>query len=462
VSHDSLNSGGARNIGHRMIRRLLSLALLVVALLATVPALAQEVDDPGKIVVAEVNGPLDQRTLDYLQDAVDTDDAQLVILHIDAPGIASGDPTGVYEAVVDAGVPIAMWIGPDGAVAFGGAAFLIPLVDVAGAAPGARIGLLEPIVVGDTDVTSRDLTATLMPGQAEGVVMPPSDEVVIVTEEGSPATFGGPDLIDVISPSIGQFIAALDGMTLDRVTLETAETIIADDGTEIVVPSVLVEFRKPGLFTRFLRLSIRPEAAFFFLVAGLALAAFEFYAAGAGITAAVSVVALLVAGYGLATLPINWVAFAVVAVGMGFSTWEFQRNQLGVLSVLGTLCLLGGGLTFTAAAPQFGPRWWAVVLVVIGMALFYVFAMGTVVRSRFSTPTLGREHLIGARGIAESGFDPEGTVTIDGARWKARSHRAAGLQAGDEIEVIEVKGIVLEVGPPSSDETMPRQPADAS
>ena len=128
-----------------MIRRVVVFALLLVALLAAVPAYGQEGDDPGKIVVAEVSGPLDQRTLDYLEDAVTTD-AQLVILQIDAPGIASGDPRSLYATLTEVATPVAMWIGPDGAEAFGGAGALRDLVDVVGAAPGAELGLRRPLV----------------------------------------------------------------------------------------------------------------------------------------------------------------------------------------------------------------------------------------------------------------------------------------------------------------------------
>ncbi|MDJ0962096.1 MAG: NfeD family protein [Acidimicrobiia bacterium] len=418
-----------------MIRRLLAFALLTAALLSAAPAVAQEDQPPAdKIVVAEVNGPLDQRTIDYLVDAVQEAETQLVILQFDTPGIASGDPSPLFEALRTTVVPVAMWVGPAGAEAYGGVAGLQELVDVVGAAPGARIGFAIPTVAGgSTEIVTGTRDEEFDTAATE------------ITEDGP-----NPGYLDVVSPSIGQFIAALDGRTIDGVTLETTETIIADDGTEVIVPSVFVEFRKPGLFTRFLRLSIFPEATFFFLAAGIALMAFEFYAAGAGITAAVSVLTLFLAGYGLATLPINWVAVVATLLGMWMYTWEFQRNQLGIRSIVGTALLLGGGFTFTTASPQFAPRWWAVILVVIGVALFYVFAMGTVVRSRFSTPTLGREHLVGARGVAETDFDPEGFVTIAGARWKARSHRAAGLQPGDEIEVVEVKGIVLEVGPPAA------------
>jgi membrane-bound serine protease (ClpP class) len=77
--------------------------------------------------------------------------------------------------------------------------------------------------------------------------------------------------------------------------------------------------------------------------------------------------------------------------------------------------------------------------------------MTTIVRSRYSTPTIGREYLVGRRGVATSEFDPEGVVDLDGARWRARSTRAAGVSPGDAVEVLEVKGIILEVGPVDAD-----------
>ncbi|MGD2051845.1 MAG: NfeD family protein, partial [Acidimicrobiia bacterium] len=80
--------------------------------------------------------------------------------------------------------------------------------------------------------------------------------------------------------------------------------------------------------------------------------------------------------------------------------------------------------------------------------LFFMFAITTVIRSRFSTPTIGREHLIGRVGRAETTFDPEGVVVLQGARWRARSRRAAGIREGEEVVVLGVSGIVLEVGPP--------------
>ena len=74
-------------------------------------------------------------------------------------------------------------------------------------------------------------------------------------------------------------------------------------------------------------------------------------------------------------------------------------------------------------------------------------AATTIVRSRFGTPTIGREHLVGATGIADSSLDPDGVVVIEGAKWRARAHRAAGVSSGEEIEVLSVEGITLQVAP---------------
>jgi len=84
---------------------------------------------------------------------------------------------------------------------------------------------------------------------------------------------------------------------------------------------------------------------------------------------------------------------------------------------------------------------------VTGTALFYGVALTTITRSRFSTPTIGRSQLLGRVGVATTDLDPEGVVEVDGARWRARSHRAAGIVAGDAIEVLGVDGVTLEVGP---------------
>ena len=87
-------------------------------------------------------------------------------------------------------------------------------------------------------------------------------------------------------------------------------------------------------------------------------------------------------------------------------------------------------------------------MVIAGAMLFMLGGMTAMIRSRFSTPTVGREGMIGEDGTAEVAVDPDGVVLIRGARWRARTNRATPIQAGDPVKVVAVEGLVLEVEPP--------------
>jgi membrane-bound serine protease (ClpP class) len=73
--------------------------------------------------------------------------------------------------------------------------------------------------------------------------------------------------------------------------------------------------------------------------------------------------------------------------------------------------------------------------------------MPAMVRTRFSTPTIGREWMIGEEGSASSAIDPDGTVLVRGAPWRARTNRATPIGSGDPIRVAGIEGLVLQVEP---------------
>jgi membrane-bound serine protease (ClpP class) len=266
-------------------------------------------------------------------------------------------------------------------------------------------------------------------------------------EDGFEVSAPLPGLIDGTPPADRQAVAALDGSSFnvggELITLSTLREVEVDG--ETITTTVPVRFRQPGVLTRTARTALAPEAAFFFLIAGLAVAVFEFYAVGPGVAAGVAGASLLMAGYGLVNLPLRWWGLLLVLAGVWLFTVDYQRGRFRVLSVVGALALLGGGFTFTDGAPQIVPNAWGVVFAVIGFWLFYQFAMPTVARARFSTPTIGREHMLGRSGVATGDFSPDGEVEVDGARWSATAHREADIAKGDRVVVAGIDGLFLEV-----------------
>jgi membrane-bound serine protease (ClpP class) len=419
------------------------LALVLAAILSTGVVLAGSQDDP--IVVIEVGDPMDQRSIDYVIDAMASHTAHLYILKIDSPGVSSGDLAELYQTVVEAPAPVISWIGPNPAVAYGGAAYLANHADIRSAAPGAMVGYLDPAVQrGNVGPPSARPGSDTEAFQAEQKAL--ADSTVTVGVE-DPVILG---FVDRVDPALGQLIVSLDGTTVTRGSetweISTARTETVD-GREVIVSTRTVTFIKSGLVDRFLRLGARPETAFLFLLLGFAFAVFEFYAAGRGLMAAVASVSLLVAGYGLATLPIWWPAVILTLGGIGILVWGFAQNRVDWRAVVGTALLLTAGLLFTTTRPAYPPAAWMVILAVAASVVFIWYSLTTVVRGRFATPTVGREEMLGKRCLAVSDLDPEGVVIVDGARWRATADRGVVIGAGAGVEIVGVTGLVLEVDP---------------
>jgi membrane-bound serine protease (ClpP class) len=400
------------------------------------PAAAAQEAAPLDVIV--VSGSLDQSLIRFVEDSIQeaaANGSQAAIIQLDSEGALVAEIEDLIRLFQQPPLPLVVWVGDAPAVAYGGAAQLLIAARLKTAAPGAEIGYLSPTVAGSRD----------------GVEIVAGTSLVAMLDEK--VTVEGPisEVVDASLPSIGQVVVWLNGRevqsTQGTATLLTAREETGEDGAIRMVPTSQVRFHEPGVFTRTLRLSIRPEAAFFFLVMGLTVAAFEFYAIGPGLAAATGVISLLIAGYGLAVLPVRWWALVLIGLGLLVYTAEFQRRSFGILSMLATGGLVAGGLFMTDAAPQITPSPWGVVLTVLAAIFFYLIAMPVVARSRFSTGTIGREQLIGRRGVAVTALGPEGTVEVDGARWSARAHREAGLNPGDAVVVTAIRGLVLEVDP---------------
>ena len=81
------------------------------------------------------------------------------------------------------------------------------------------------------------------------------------------------------------------------------------------------------------------------------------------------------------------------------------------------------------------------------MLLAFLVGMPSMVRTRFATPTIGREWLVGQLGEAAVAVDPEGVVEVGGAQWRARTNRATPIGRGERVRVVAIDGVTLEVEP---------------
>ena len=385
------------------MRRLLTASLALVALLLTAPAAAAQAPPgtagPGDVHVIEVTGLVDRVVVDFVTDSLDSaarSGAQAVVVQLNTSGVVVDDER--YQSLLDAmarsAVPVAVWVGPSGSQAKGDSARLVHTVAVRGIAPGARID-------------------------------------------------GAPDEI-LQAPTLGDFIVDLDGRTAGGRTFETSEVVQVPGKDPRRSPTIDVRFEKLGLVPRLLHTASSPSVAYVLLVLGLALVVFELYTAGVGVAAATGAVCLVLASFGLVELPTRPWAAALVAFGLFGYAVDVQAGAPRAWTGIGTVALAVGTVRLYDG---YSPSLLVMVLVVAGTALFMVAGMPSMVRARFSTPTIGRESMVGELGEALAAVDPEGTVEVRGAPWRARTNRSTPIAAGERVRVVAIDGLLLEVEP---------------
>jgi membrane-bound serine protease (ClpP class) len=388
------------------IRKLLFslLALLAVALAAPVPARAQEA---ATVDVVEIKGRIDPVVADFIRRAIaraDKSKSEVLVLQLNSPGVLIGraDFTRLVEEIRVSPVPVAVWVGPTGASASGATVAILAAAGIAGMSPGTKVAGFGP-----QEAQSRGLVATT-------------------------------------DPTLGEFVVGLDGKDAGGRVLHTARVVEEGDGPRRQQAGQ-VRFAKLGLTARLLHLTADPSVAYLLLMVGLLLIVFEFFTAGVGVAGVTGAVSLILSCYGLAVLPTNPIGLALIGLGVFGYAVDVQSGAPRAWTGIGAVALAIG--SWRLFPGDLSVKWWIILMMSVAVALFMLSGMTAMLRARFSTPTIGRESMIGQMGEATTGIDPEGMVDLRGGTWRARTNRATPIPAGERVRVVAVDGLLLEVEP---------------
>ena len=405
------------------------LAILVGVLAVMAPAgarsmPAQETLDPAAFDVVQVSGLLDDIVADHLERLnAETERAGSggLVLQVNSTDAVVSDERLVALArrIHEAEVPIYAWVGPSGASARGEVAQLLAVTDEIGVSVGSSYGEVGELVIPE-ELLSPEFLAV-----AESL----RDRTV---DEESVREFG---LADRDSPILALFVLDLPGF----------ESEIDDSGDEAVrVPVSTVRFWKLPLFDGWMHTFASPPMAYLLFLIGAGLLIFELFTAGVGIAGVIGAGSLILGCFGLAVLPTRWWALALLVIAMLGYAIDVQTGVPRAWSVIATVCLVIGSFFLFDG---FAISWVTLLAGIVGVAVSMISGMPAMIRTRFGTPTIGREWMIGVMGEAAEPIRKEGVVVIDGAPWKARVNRTTPIAAGDPVRVVAIEGLYLEIEP---------------
>jgi membrane-bound serine protease (ClpP class) len=156
---------------------------------------------------------------------------------------------------------------------------------------------------------------------------------------------------------------------------------------------------------------------------------------------------LIIGFYALGTLESNATGFVLIGLAFVLFVLEVFVVSGGLLTVGGIVTFILGGLllsnTRNPEVLQISRTVIFTVALLIG--LFFVFVVGSVVKTRGTKPATGREAFVGREGVARSDLDPRGRVFIDGTIWSARAVGEPVILKGEPVRVVSRDGMVLDV-----------------
>lgn len=446
--HNPTSSQPAR--GRRAMPALVA-AVVALGLMGSLPAAAetgsgQDRSDGGPVLVVSVSGLLDPVLVSFVEGSIreaESLDAVALVLQLNSEGavVEDSEIVELARSMRDSAVPVDVWVGPSGAKAEGAAAELVAVAEVSGMAPGTRLGDVghQRLPEEEFGPIFGDATRTLMVESVDDTeareleIVTEFPPVVVQTSSGEQRSVPG-------APTVGDFIVNLEGVESEEVSA---------GGQTRREPVTVVRFSRLPLPDQLAHSVASPAVAYLLLVIGLGLFVFELYTAGVGIAGMVGAGCWVLACGGLWVLPANWWAVGLlVAAFFGFAV-DTQTGVPRMWTVIGLALFIVGswnlyrGLSLT---------WLTLSAGIAGALLTFYAGMPAMLRTRFSTPTIGREWMIGERGTAVVDVRPSGVVKVRDALWRAETHRATPISEGDPVRVVGIDRLVLEVEPDPEDQ----------
>ncbi len=377
----------------------------------------------NQIRILAISGLLDPVLSDFILtelDRAEADNVLALVLTLDSKAsvLSDEDYLELATRLENASVQIVIWVDTSGA-ALGGAAELLGTADLVGVSVGARIGETGPArlpasfgpAFGDATERLRDVSITAEEAITLGISNGPLEETSVLRI----------------------FVQEIPGYVAPTPTDEDPAGLSQ------------AQFVNLSLTQQLFHTVSSPEVAYLFFVGGLAILIFELFVAGVGVAGMIGAVMMALGSYGLGALPTRWWGIALLIAALVAMAIDIQTNvprfysALGVgLFVLGTWFLYTDGVSMSWITGLFG---------IVGAVLYAYTGMPSMVRTRFSTPTIGRKWMIGKMGEATSDLRPDGTVLIDDTPWRAITNRATPLAEGDRVRVVGIDRLLLEVEP---------------
>jgi len=438
-----------------MLRTGLKVFFLAVLVIPTVAGLGGSLiaaASPTTVEVLTVDGTIVPVIADYIDRGIsqaERDGATVCIIELDTPGGLLDSTEKIVQKIMNADVPIVVYVSPKSAWAASAGTFITLSGHIAAMTPGTTIGAAHPVAAGGEEIPEDQMqkivefSAKWMRTIAEerGRNMEEAELAVTQSKSFTDVDALEYNLIDLRADNLESLISQIDGW---EVTLASGQEVIIDTTDYGTTRNEMNAIEK------FLQTISDPNIAYILLSLATIGLIVEISNPGMVFPGVAGGISLLLAFYSLGVLNAYWGGLALILLAVGLFIAEYFTTSFGLLTGGGVIALVVGSLILFSESPGIEVSRGLIAGVTAGVTAFAIFVIGAIIRGQRRRKATGAEGMIGTIAIAKTPLDPTGTVLTHGELWTAASE-GGRVAPGEEVIITKVEALKLWVAKKSKE-----------
>jgi membrane-bound serine protease (ClpP class) len=424
------------------MRRSVALLVLLLAGALTPGAGAAATPPVATIQLDGVISPVTVRLLEAALTRAQAEKAGALVILLDTPGGLERSMRLICQRLLNADIPVVVYVAPTGARAASAGVFVTMAAHVAAMAPATNIGAAHPVAVGgdvdkesmrkiENDAAAFARTVADARGRNAEWAEKAVRESVSITEREAVSL----KVVDLIAESVSDLLDKVDGRSV-----KTARGPVTLQSRGAAVIAIEIGFRD-----RVLNVITDPNVAYILMMLGMLGLFFELSNPGVILPGVVGGISLILAFFALQSLPINYAGLLLILFGIALFIAEIGVVSHGVLASGGIVALgLGSLMLFDAPEAGFRVSWWVILPTVGATAAVFLFVVAVGIRALRGGSPAGTSTLVGRIGVAREPLSPAGQVLVQGELWRAVA-RGAPVEEGSRVRVVDANGLTLTV-----------------
>ena len=426
--------------------RVFLIAWFVIPLVAGLGGSLMAAASPPTVEILTVDGTIVPVIADYIDRGIgqaERNGAAVCIIELDTPGGLLDSTEKIVQSIMNAGVPVVVYVSPKGAWAASAGTFITLSAHIAAMTPGTTIGAAHPVAAGGGEISEDQMkkivefSAEWMRTIAEERGRNMEQAKLAVTESKSFTDVDALEynLINLRAENLENLISQINGW---NVTLASGQGVVIDTTNYGSTRNEM------NAVERFLHAISDPNIAYILLTLATIGLITEVSNPGLVLPGVVGGISLFLAFYSLGVLNAYWGGILLILLAVGLFIAEYFTHSFGLLTGGAVTSLVMGSLILFSGSPEVEVNRGLIAGVTAGVTAFAVFVIGAIVRGQRRRKVTGSEGMIGEIAIAKTPLNPTGTVLAQGELWTATSD-GGKVAAGEKVTIDKVEGLKLRV-----------------